>query len=238
MKKITLLFSILLCFFATLSAQVVVSGDISTNTTWTKNNTYLLSGFVYVTGDAVLTIEAGTVIKGEKSTKGALIVTRGSKLIADGTATEPIVFTSNETTPSYGDWGGVIILGRANTNQVLSGTSCVGLIEGGIDPIKGLYGGGDLALGCTGYNDDNSGILRYVRIEYPGIAFQTNNEINGLTLGGVGNKTIIDYVQVSYSGDDSCEWFGGTVNASHLVAYRGVDDDFDADWHFDHIPAQ
>ena len=227
MKKVLLLIAFLVAIIGGTNAQIVVSGDISANITWTKNNTYLLSGFVYVTDGVTLTIEAGTTIKGDKATKGALIVTRGGKLIADGTAVEPIVFTSNEATPSYGDWGGLIILGKAHTNQVFSGTPGLGLIEGGIDPVKGLYGGGDQAGGAV--NDDNSGILRYVRVEYPGIAFQPNNEINGITFGGVGNKTIIDNVQVSYSGDDSFEWFGGTVNAKHLIAYRGLDDDFDTD---------
>jgi hypothetical protein len=227
MKHFIAFFTLFLTFCAGISAQVVVSGDVSTNTTWTKNNTYLLSGFVYVTGGATLTIEPGTVIKGDKTTKGTLIVTRGAKIVADGTANEPIVFTSNEATPSYGDWGGLILLGKAQTNQVYSGTAGLGLIEGGIDPVKGLYGGGDQPGGAV--NDDNSGILRYVRVEYPGIAFQPNNEINGITFGAVGNKTIVDNVQVSYAGDDAFEWFGGTVNAKHLIAYRALDDDFDTD---------
>ncbi|MBC7775499.1 MAG: T9SS type A sorting domain-containing protein [Phycisphaerae bacterium] len=229
MKKVLLLIAFLVAIVGGTNAQIVVSGDISTNTTWTKTNTYLLNGFVYVLDGVTLTIEAGTIIKGDKTTKGALIVTRGGKLIAEGTASEPIVFTSNEPTPTYGDWGGLILLGKAHTNQIYNGTPCLGLIEGGIDPVKGLYGAGDLPLGCEGYNNDNSGILRYVRIEYPGIAFQPNSEINGLTLGGVGSGTTIDFVQVSFSGDDSFEWFGGTVNCKHLIAYRGLDDDFDTD---------
>ena len=227
MKKALVLFTLLCMAWVGINAQTVVSGDITTNTTWTKNNTYLLSGFVYVTNGAVLTIEPGTVIKGDKATKGSLIVTRGAKLVADGTPNEPIVFTSNEASPSYGDWGGIIILGYAPTNQVYNGTAGLGVIEGGIDAVKGLYGGGDQAGGAIA--NDNSGVLRYVRIEYPGIAFQPNNEINGLTLGAVGSGTTIDYVQVAYSGDDSFEWFGGTVNGKHLVAYRGLDDDFDTD---------
>jgi Secretion system C-terminal sorting domain len=209
-----------------LFAQVTVSGEITANTTWTKNNSYLLKGFVYVKNGATLTIEAGTTIKGEKATKGALIVTRGAKINANGTANEPIVFTSNQSTPDYGDWGGIIILGKATTNQTFNNTPGLGEIEGGVNNAAGdgVYGGTD--------DNDNSGVLRYVRIEYPGIAFVPNNEINGLTLGGVGRGTTIDYVQVSYSGDDSFEWFGGTVNAKHLIAYRGVDDDFDCDLGF------
>ncbi len=210
--------------------EVIVSGNITTSTTWTANKTYILSGFVYVKNNATLTIQPGTVIKGDKATKGALIVTRGSKIIADGTQTAPIVFTSSQASPDYGDWGGIIVLGKASTNQSFGGTAGVGEVEGGVNNAAGdgLYGGGDLPGGAD--DNDNSGILRYVRIEYPGIAFQPNNEINGLTLGGVGRGTTVEYVQVSYSGDDSFEWFGGTVNCKHLIAYRGVDDDFDCDF--------
>ncbi|MBL7827854.1 MAG: hypothetical protein JNJ57_14590, partial [Saprospiraceae bacterium] len=228
MNKAILLIAFLLTILGSASAQVVVSGDISTNTTWTKNNTYLLSGFVYVTGGATLTIEAGTVIKGDKATKGTLIVTRGSKMLANGSATEPIVFTSNEASPSYGDWGGLIILGYAPTNITTNGVPGVGLIEGGIDAVKGLYGGGDQANGAVA--TDNSGVIRYVRVEYPGIAFQPNNEINGITFGGVGSGTTVDHIQVSFAGDDAFEWFGGTVNCTHLIAYRALDDDFDCDF--------
>ncbi|MFM2206786.1 MAG: hypothetical protein RL213_761 [Bacteroidota bacterium] len=224
MKNPLLAFSVLLWCTMSASSQnvVTVSGDITSNTTWTSNNIYLLSGFVYVTNNAELTISPGTVIKGDKASKGTLIITRGSKILADGTASQPIVFTSNEPAGSrtYGDWGGLIILGRAPLNDPAGEK----LIEGGLDPVKGLYGGT--------LPGDNSGILRYVRIEFPGIAFMPNNEINGLTLGSVGNSTLIDYVMVSYSGDDSYECFGGTVNAKHLIAYRGLDDDFDTDYGF------
>ncbi len=197
----------------------IPAGHITTNQTWTAGNTYLLDGWVYVDNNVTLTIEAGTIIRGSKINQGALIVERGGKLIANGTVDQPIVFTSNVApgARTYGDWGGVIICGRSQNNQP-GGTAT---IEGGVGSI---YGGGtnpDL--------NDNSGILRYVRIEFPGIAFSANNEINGLTLGAVGAGTTIDYVQVSYSGDDSYEWFGGTVNAKHLIALRGLDDDFDTD---------
>lgn len=195
----------------------VSAGNITSNTTWTKNNIYLLNGWVYVKDGVTLTIEAGTVIRGDKTNKGALIIEKGGKLIANGTVTEPIVFTSNQPAGSraYGDWGGVIICGKAPIN--VSGGS--GTIEGG---VGSTYGGSDAA--------DNSGSLQYVRIEFPGIAFVTNSEINGLTMGGVGSGTTIDNIQVSYSGDDSFEWFGGTVNAKHLIALRGWDDDFDTDF--------
>jgi len=198
-------------------SQITVSGNITANTTWTSNRTYLLNGFVYVKSGATLTIEAGTIIYGDKASKGALIVEQGGKIMADGTADRPIVFTSALAPGkrTYGDWGGMIICGRAPVN--IPGGS--GTIEGG---VGSTYGGTDPA--------DNSGVLRYVRIEFPGIAFQPNNEINGLTLGGVGNGTMIDYVQVSYSGDDGFEFFGGTVNAKHLISLRTLDDDFDTDF--------
>jgi len=204
---------------ATYGAATVTipAGNITTNTTWTKNNVYLLNGWVYVKDGATLTIEAGTVIRGDKTNKGSLIIEKGAKLIANGTVTEPIVFTSNQAAGSrtYGDWGGVIICGKAPIN--VTGGSAT--IEGG---VGSTYGGTDAA--------DNSGSLQYVRIEFPGIAFVTNSEINGLTMGGVGSGTTIDNVQVSYSGDDSFEWFGGAVNAKHLIALRGWDDDFDTDF--------
>lgn len=199
-----------------------ISGEITTNTTWTNNKQYLLNGYVYVKNNATLTIQAGTIIKGDKASKGSLIVTRGAKIIADGTPNLPIVFTSNEAVGSrnYGDWGGLIICGKASTNKA----GGQGEVEGGVNNANGdaLYGGTD--------DNDNSGILRYVRIEFPGIAFSDNNEINGLTLAGVGSQTIIDHVQVSYSGDDAFEFFGGTVNAKHLVALASWDDDFDTDF--------
>ncbi|QIX61221.1 T9SS type A sorting domain-containing protein [Hymenobacter sp. BT18] len=204
-------------FSALAQAPVVTVKDkITTNTTWTSNNVYLLDGFVRVADGATLTIEPGTVIKGKKDTQGTLIIEQGGKLMADGKPNQPIVFTSNSPKGSRarGDWGGVILLGRAPQN--ISGTTAV--IEGG---VNGVFGG-------TVAND-NSGVLRYVRIEFPGVAFQPDNEINGLTLGGVGSGTIIDHVQVSYSGDDSYEWFGGSVNAKHLISFRGLDDDFDSD---------
>ncbi len=193
----------------------VITGVITSDLTLDPTKVYILKRFAYVQAPATLTIPAGTVIKGDKDTKGTLIIERGAKIIADGTEDKPIVFTSNQAAGfrSYGDWGGIIILGNAPQNQ-----PGVPLIEGGVDRP---YGGTD--------PNDNSGILRYVRIEFGGIALNPNNEINGLTLGGVGAGTIIDYVQVSYCGDDAIEWFGGTVNAKHLIMHRTWDDDFDSD---------
>ena len=179
-----------------------------------KKGTYLLKGWVYLADGAELTIEPGTIIKGDKQTKAALIAERGGKLIAKGTATEPIVFTSEEAAGSRkpGDWGGIILCGKAKNNQTEQ------QIEGG---PRTKHGGADDA--------DNSGALSYVRIEFAGYPFQKDKEINGLTLGSVGSGTEIDHVQVSYSNDDSFEWFGGTVNCKYLVAYKGWDDDFDTD---------
>lgn len=223
--------ALLLPLLAFSQTVVSVSGSISQNTTWTADKTYLLTGFVYVKNQATLTIQPGTVIKGDKSTKGTLIVARGAKIVADGKRSQPIVFTSNEASPAPGDWGGVVICGYAPTNTTGNGFTCLGIAEGGINTPTGdaLYGAGDQPNGCNSHLNDNSGILRYVRIEYAGIPFQLNNETNGLTLAGVGSGTTIDYVQVSYSGDDGFEFFGGTVNCKHLVSYCNKDDDFDCD---------
>lgn len=213
----------------TLGARAVVpvSGTITTNTNWTAGNIYLLQGYVLVQNNAVLTIEAGTIIKGAARTadpsggqRGAtLIITPGSRIEARGTAQAPIVFTSNQAAGqrNRGDWGGIVIQGRAPQNRP------------GSTPFEG-----DLpsTLGTFSQADDNSGVLQYVRIEFPGIAITAGNEINGLSLYGVGSGTTIDHVQVSYSGDDSFEWFGGQVNAKYLVAYRGFDDDWDTDYGF------
>ncbi|MCS6992008.1 MAG: T9SS type A sorting domain-containing protein [Chitinophagales bacterium] len=223
MKKFFTL-SALLVAFVQSRADEVISGYITQNTTLTNDKIWLLQGFVYVTNGATLTIEPGTIIKGDKATKGALIITRGAKLIANGTAQQPIVFTSNGPVGfrNYGDWGGIILLGRASINQ--PGGEAV--IEGGVEDGQGngTYGGG-----LNPDDNDNSGILRYVRIEFCGIAFQPNSEINGLTCGGVGRGTTLEYIQVSFCGDDAFEFFGGTVNAKYLISYRTLDDDFDTD---------
>jgi hypothetical protein len=201
------------------TTSVTVSGDITANTTWTADKIYLLKGNVFVTGNVTLTIQPGTIIKGDKATKGALIITRGSKIDATGTVDKPIVFTSNATAGgrAQGDWGGVILLGKAPNN---GGASIA--IEGISDATdKGKHGGTDAA--------DNSGTMKYVRIEYAGIPLSPDNEINGLTFGSVGSGTTIEYVEVYRSGDDAFEWFGGSVNCKHLIAIDTWDDDFDTD---------
>lgn len=220
MKRNLLLTAFAIISFLSLNAQVTISSDITSNTTWTKNNIYTLTGgFIYVTNNATLTIEPGTIIKGNAAT---LVVTRGSKIMAEGTATQPIVFTSYQSAGNRnpGDWGGIILCGKAPLNDPAGER----LAEGGIDPVKGLYGGTDV--------NDNSGVLKYVRIEFAGVAYLPNNETNGLTMGAVGLGTTIDYVQVSYGGDDAFEWFGGTVNCKHLIANKTVDDMFDTDYGF------
>lgn len=179
---------------------------------------YTLKGYVYVTEGNTLTIAPGAVVVSDITEKGALIIERGAKLIADGRATDPIVFTSGKAigqrTP--GDWGGIILLGKAPTNRPL-------------DPAPVVEGGVGRKYGGTDPNDE-SGILRYVRIEFAGIAAEPGSEINGLTLGGVGSGTIIENVQVSFGNDDAFEFFGGTVNCKNLIAFATADDDFDFDF--------
>jgi len=206
--------------------NTILEGRIITNLTLHAGYTYKLRGLVYVTNGAILTIEPGTKIVGELNKNGALIITRGAKIIADGTVDKPIVFTSEAAVPQRGDWAGVVLLGQAPNNSSFNGVDGVGEMEGGVNNADGL---GLYGLGTSSNLADNSGIMRYVRIEYAGYAFLPDKEINGLTFGGVGNQTTIDYVQVSYANDDSFEWFGGAVNCKHLIAYRGLDDDFDTD---------
>ncbi len=191
-------------------------GTLTANKTLTADKTWILKGYVYVPNNITLTIEAGTTIKSDLVDKGALLIERGGKIQAVGTADKPIVFTSGKPAGSRapGDWGGVVILGRARTNR-----TSTPVIEGGLDRP---YGGTDDA--------DNSGTFKYVRIEYAGIAAFANSEINALTLGGVGSGTIIEYVQTAYANDDAFEIFGGKVNAKYLVAAYTADDDFDFDF--------
>jgi hypothetical protein len=204
---------------------VDIEGVLEGNVSWTKDKIYRLKGFVRVGEEAVagtvtkvgvLTIQAGTTIIGDINTKGTLVVQRGSKVIAEGTAAEPIVFTSGQAVGARnpGDWGGVVLCGKAVNNQ---GANIE--LEGA---YKGFHGGTA--------DDDNSGVLKYVRIEYAGVPIIPNAEINSLTMGSVGSGTKLEYVQASYGLDDSFEWFGGTVNAKYLIAYKGTDDDFDADF--------
>lgn len=194
----------------------VLSGDVTASRQLEAGHVWTLKGYVYVKDGATLTIPAGTIIKSDNIEKGALIVERGGKLIAEGTASSPIVFTSGQAKGQRrpGDWGGIILLGKAPTNRSTEPT-----IEGGVNRS---YGGTD--------PNDNSGVLKYVRIEFGGIAASPGSEINGLTLGGVGAGTTIDHIMVSYGNDDGYEFFGGTVNAKNMIAFACLDDDFDFDF--------
>lgn len=209
------------------SDVIELTGDISADKTLDATKKYLLKGFVYVTKGAKLTIPAGTVVMGDKASKGTLVITRGSKIDAQGTATKPVVFTSSFAagTRQAGDWGGIVLLGKATINASAKEAK----LEGGLVPTNGgnekdyiWYGGSD--------DNDNSGIIKYARIEFAGIALSPDNELNSLTMGGVGAGTTLSYIQVYRAGDDAFEWFGGTVNADHLVASYTWDDDFDTDF--------
>lgn len=205
------------------SATVTITSNITTNTTWTSSNTYLLQGQIFVTSGATLTIQPGTVILGDKASTGAgLFITKGSKIMAVGTATQPIVFTSNQAPGArgLGDWGGVILLGKGDNNN-----------PGGVANVEGLAPTSDTEFGggTSPDDNDNSGTMSYVRIEWGGYVYAPNKEINGLTFGAVGAGTTIDHIQVSFANDDGYEWFGGAVNCKYLVSYRNLDDDFDTD---------
>ncbi|AUX19964.1 hypothetical protein SOCEGT47_004210 [Sorangium cellulosum] len=201
-----------------------LSGEVTKDFTLTCNRHYLLKGTVLVTPGATLTIEKGTTLLGDSDplSPGILAIQPGAKLVAVGTPEEPIVFTSAlpEGLRERGDWGGVILLGRAPANlRDAEGAPTRGRIEG-LDR-GGEYGGDDV--------DDSSGILKYVRIEYSGFAIAPNNEVNGLTFGGVGKGTIVDHVQVRHTADDCFEFFGGTVDAKYLACQHAGDDGFDWD---------
>ena len=216
----------------TTGQTITLQGRINADTILRKENTYVLKGLVYMVGNHKMTIEAGTVIKGSFSGAdvATLIITRGSKIEAVGSPTEPIIFTSASPNPQSGDWGGIVICGKAPINTSYNGTQGLYQVEGGIDNANGdgLAGSGD-ALVSTAISNDNSGKLQYVRIEFAGYAFQPDKEINSLTLAAVGSGTTIDHIQVVYAKDDAYEFFGGTVNCKYLIAFKTQDDDFDTD---------
>ncbi|MCG8605635.1 T9SS type A sorting domain-containing protein [bacterium] len=249
MKKYLLLFAWGVLLPAAVSAQnptrVITDGDIprESRVTFDSDTTYILSGAVFVDSAAVLTIEPGTIIKaetGDGNQASALVVTRYGQIFAEGTADRPIIMTSvdddfsgdielpsnnpnEERKRGRGRWGGVVVLGRASTNNQTEG----GLkeVEGinDIDPVRALYGGTE--------DDHNSGIIRYVSIRYTGINVgdAAGNEIQGLTLGGVGSGTTIEYVESYRSNDDGFEFFGGTVHTRYLASAFNADDSFDWD---------
>jgi hypothetical protein len=195
---------------------IVVSGDVDPNETWTSTNYYVLRGAVFVRSGSTLNISAGTRVIGESGSVGTLIVERGGRLNAIGTAAAPVVFTSDQPIGQRGrgDWGGLIINGRARLN--FAGGEAAG--EGD----TGTYGGQD--------DNDNSGILRYVRVEFAGIEFSPDNELNGIAFQAVGRSTQVDHVQSHLSRDDSMEWFGGTADGKYLVMSGAADDS--VDWTF------
>ncbi|MBT8270612.1 MAG: hypothetical protein KJO25_01070, partial [Bacteroidia bacterium] len=215
---------------------ISVSGAITSDTTWTSDNIYVLNQKVVVDAGATLTIQAGTIIKGTAGTgslASALIVARDASINAVGTPTQPIIFTSASDNISCGEtsgtnldendrglWGGLIVLGNAPCS--FSGDVSELQIEGiPADDTFGLYGGADAG--------DNSGVIQYVSIRHGGALIGEGNEINGLTLGGVGNGTVIDNVEVVANVDDGIEFFGGTVDASNLLVWAQGDDALDID---------
>lgn len=199
---------------------VEVTGPIQTNTTWSAANRYLMKSLVAVRSGSTLTIEKGTTILGDNATKAILLVEAGARIVAEGTADEPIVFTSQapEGQKRAGDWGGLVVLGNAPVN--VAGANVEGVVADA-QGAKTTYGG-DKA-------DDDSGVLRYVRIEYSGVLLSQDNEINGVTFAGVGNGTRVDHVQVRQTLDDCFEFFGGTVDAKYLACQHNEDDGFDMD---------
>jgi len=206
---------------------VVLSGDITSNTDFDAKNDYLLKGKVYVKNGAILTIPQGVTVTVEPNSsvddKSALIVTSGSKLNINGTADEPVLFTSAASSKAAGDWIGIIVLGKASTNG-----------EGGKLHVSGLPSTADTEFGGSTDND-NSGSIKYLRLEYAGglnPAMETEwalDKASGLSLNGVGSGTVLEHVMVKYSNDDAFQFVGGTVNGKYLVAYNNGDDNFDFD---------
>jgi len=246
----------------TLAADIFVNADITVSETWTADNNYILTDRIYVTNGATLTIEAGTTVRGEPEfpsgaqNPGTLIITRGSKIRALGTRLKPITFTDldddniggNPGTSPYdtkenaeiltGQWGGVILLsyGYVATNTVAADPAKEQQIEG-LTAVseKGFYGGcSEWLVGPYGRNcdDSDSGTMTYVSIRYGGFNLSAANEINGLTLGGVGRETDLDYIEVVNNKDDAVEFFGGAAQIKHLIAANGGDDglDYDEGW--------
>src|SRR5918999_1804315 len=195
---------------------IVVTGEITGTESWVSSNYYVLRGAVFVRDGATLNIAAGTRVIGESGSVGTLIVDRGGRLNAIGTAAAPIVFTSDQPIGrrGRGDWGGIIINGRAPLN--FEGGEAAG--EGD----TGVYGGND--------PNDNSGTLQYVRVEFSGVEFSPDNELNGIAFQAVGRGTVVHHVQAHMSRDDALEWFGGTVDGKYIVMSNAADDSLD--WTF------
>lgn len=203
------------------TGAAVVNANITANRTFYAETTYTISGFIQVTNGATLTIEPGTRIEGDFNVVGSsLFITRGARIVANGTAAEPIVFTSSRPVGQRqaGDWGGLILIGNGIINR--SGTvDLEGTNTGPTNPAQTYSGGNN--------NADNSGTLRYVRVEFAGYATAPNAELNSFTFAAVGSGTTLEYLQSLYGLDDSFEWFGGAVDAKYLVSYESGDDHFD-----------
>lgn len=223
----------------TVPASNRVTENISANTTWTSGKTYILGGRITVLDGVTLTIEPGVIVKGEVgigANATALLIARGAKIMAEGTATEPIIFTTvaDEIQPGQiispnldpsmnGLWGGVLIMGKA---RISASNDAGDISEVQIEGIptsdpNGLYGGNE--------DDDNSGVLKYVSFRHGGTNIGAGNEINGLTLGGVGSGTVIENIEIVGTQDDGVEWFGGTVNCTNVISWNACDDGLDTD---------
>lgn len=232
MKKIYSLITSMVLIASVATPQTVIKGSIESNMTLEKGEDYLMDGLVWVESGVTLTVEAGAVVKfkaapSTSDNTSALIVTRGAKLEAEGTSSDPIIFTAEDDDLSvealfptdFGKWGGIILLGKAPVEK--KGATEVQIEGINSEEKRGLFGGTEAA--------DNSGTLKYVSIRYTGVGLAPGNEIQGLTLGGVGSGTTIDYIDVYVSGDDGVEIFGGTVNLMHFSVAYATDDAFDFD---------
>jgi hypothetical protein len=222
------------CVYAPAENEVVVTENVTANTTWTADKIWILGSRIAVTSGVTLTIEPGTIIKGQAGTGAnatALIIARGAKINAVGTAAAPIIFTSiaDEIQPGQiaspnldptlsGLWGGLMIMGNAPISADAASVQIEGIPAS--DP-NGLYGGSDAA--------DNSGVVKFISIRHGGANIGEGNEINGLTLGGVGNGTVIENVEVVANQDDGIEFFGGTVNVTNALVWNAGDDAIDTD---------
>lgn len=217
-----------------IETEFTVSANITTNTTWETGNVYILAGRIAVVNGVTLTIEPGVIVKGQAGTAEnatALIIARGGMLMAQGTASQPIIFTSvaDEIEPGQiaspnldpelnGLWGGLLVLGKAPISADAESVQIEGIPA---SDQNGLYGGTDAT--------DNSGVIKYVSIRHGGANIGEGNEINGLTLGGVGSETIIENIEVIANQDDGIEWFGGTVNVTNAIVWNAGDDAIDTD---------
>lgn len=203
--------------------------NITGTVTLDASKVYLLTSTCVVRSGGKLIIPAGTVIRGAADLTATpklyatLVVERGGMIEVNGTSSNPVIMTSNKAAGSRdrGDWGGLVLCGKAVNNQGLD-AQLEGFNNVAVDNTLGKFGGTDDA--------DNSGVVKYVRIEFAGLAFEPNKEVNSLTMGSVGSSTVIEGVQCSFGNDDAFEWFGGTVNCKKLIAYKTTDDDFDTDF--------